>query len=174
MRRALFVLACAALCSGPLPAEAASKTYTDSTFFYSVDYPESWRVRHVSKVTVIASPRESEEDRFSENVEIVAEDLSRQPENITLLDYYRKAVASGTRLLQDFKVLEEAQTVWADRDAVANLYTMTDKGERFKRKTYTFMAGKTAYVLTYTAMAADYDDYLAKAERIMRSIRVSP
>ena len=35
-------------------------------------------------------------------------------------------------------------------------------------------ADKTAYVLTYTAANADFDEYLPAAERIMRSIRISP
>ena len=155
-------------------AAAETKTYTDKFFLYSVDYPQDWKVKHISKFTVITSPFESKEDRFAENVEIVAEDVSQVPGGVNLFEYYRKSSGGAADLLPDFKLLEEAQTVWNGREAIVNLYTMTHKGERFKRKAYTFLIDKTAYVLTYTAKLSDFEAYLAPAERIIRSIRVSP
>jgi hypothetical protein len=150
------------------------KTFTHDYFLYSVDYPETWRIKQVGSVTAVLSPHESKEDKFAENVEIVAEDLSKIPGGVTLFDYYRKAVGGAQHMLPGFKLLEEAQTVWRENPAVVNLYTMSDKGEVFKRKAYTFMSGETAYVLTYTARRAEFDEYLPAAERIMASIRVSP
>ena len=153
---------------------AGYKTYTNTYFLYSVDYPESWRVKELSKTAIISSPFESKQDAFAENVEIVAEDLSRVPAQPTLIDYYRKAVGGAGRLLPGFKLLEEAQTVWMGRNAVVNLYTMTDKGKTFRRRALTFMAGHTVYVMTYSAVDSEYDTYLPQAERIMKSIQVSP
>ena len=172
-RRCLAVVGAAVICFSALSAAAeAAKIYTDPVFLYSIYYPESWRLKRIGKYAVLVSPLESKEDRFAENISVVAEDLSKLPQNVTLIDYYRQSV--GNAKLQDFKVLEEARTVWMGRDAITNLYTATEKGERFRCKTYTFMVGPIAYVLTYTAEYSGYETHLPVAERIMRSIRVSP
>lgn len=155
-------------------AADTNKTYTNRYFLYSVDLPEAWRVRESGKVAAFYSPLESEEDKFADNVQIVAEDLSKIPASVSLVDYHRKGVANAGKFLNDFKVLEEASTRWLDRETIVMLYTATMKGERFKFKDYKFMAGKTAYVLTFCATTADFDTYLPAAERLMRSIRVSP
>jgi hypothetical protein len=83
-------------------------------------------------------------------------------------------VATAQKILTDFKLLEEAQTRWLGRDTIIMLYTATIRGEYFKFKDYKFMVNQTAYVLTYCATTASFDAYLPAAERLMRSIRVSP
>ena len=141
---------------------------------YALDYPEDWRLKEVGKATSISAPFESKEDLFAENVQIVAEDLSRSPVEVTLLDYHRAGLKNAEKYLADFKPLEEAQTQWLDRDTIVMLYSMTVRGEKFRCKDYKFMVGKTFYVLTYYAVALDFEKYLPAAERIMKSIRVSP
>ena len=158
-----------------MPAWAMGyKTFTHPIFLYAVDYPESWQAREVGKAVTLSAPRESERDKFSENVQIVAEDLSKAPLEIGLIEYHRAGLKSAEKFLTGFKALEEARTQWLDRDTIVMLYTAQVRGELFKFKDYKFMIGKTAYVLTYTARAADFDTYLAAAENVMRSIRVSP
>jgi len=139
-----------------------------------VDYPEDWRIKEVGKAVSVSSPFESKDDRFAENVQIVAENLSQSPADITLIDYHRAGLKNAEKFLTDFKALEEAQTRWLDRDAVVMLYSMTIRGEKFRCKDYKFAVGKTFYVLTYYAMEEDFDKYLPAAEGIMKSIRVSP
>ena len=171
MRKALLLLL---LALAAMPAWAASsKSYTNPEFLYAVDYPETWHLRELGKAVTISSPKESELDKFSENVQIVAEDLRAFPD-VTLMDYHKKGSENARKFLTDFRSLEEARTEWLDRETVVMLYTATVHGERYKFKDYKFMLGRTAYVLTYTAREADFDSYLTQAENIMRSLRVSP
>ncbi len=150
------------------------KTYTHPLFLYAVDYPENWRLKEVGKAISVSSPFESKEDKFAENVQIVAEDLSRSPAEVTLLEYHRAGLKNAEKFLADFKPLEEAQTRWLEHDAIVMLYSMTLRGEKFRCKDYKFLAGKTFYVLTYYATELDFEKYLPAAENIMKSIRVSP
>lgn len=149
------------------------KTYTDKEHLYSVDCPADWRIKKISKVCTFFSPLESKEDKFAENVNIVVEDLEDVP-GVTLIDYHRKGMASARNLLQNFEVLEEAQTQFMGHEAIAVIYTMKDRGVTFKIKAYTFFVSKKIYVLNYNATLLDHDRYLKTAETIMRSIRVSP
>jgi hypothetical protein len=172
--RAAAVFFLAFLTTAPVFSQQPIKTYTDKNFFYSIDYPETWKLTSIAKAVVIRSPRQSDADDFSENVHIVAEDLEDAGTHVELIDYYRQGMGSASRTQSDFKVLEEARTVWLDRDTIVSLYTMTNKGRTFKCKVYTFMAGKMVYVLTYTAADADFETHLSTSEAIMRSIQVSP
>jgi len=158
----------------PVHAVEAVKTYTNRYSFYAVEYPETWRAKETGKATAFYSPRKSKEDKFSENVQIVVEDLSQVPGNVSVVDYHRKGVGAAQKLLSDFRALEEVRTQWSGRDTIVMLYSATMRGERFKFKDYKFMVDRTAYVLTYCATAADFDTYLPAAERLIRSLRVSP
>lgn len=150
------------------------KTFTHPDFLYAVDYPDAWRVREVGRAVSFSAPAESETDKFSENVQVVVEDLSALSHEVSLVDYHRAGIANGRKFLADFRPLEEARTQWLGRETLVMLYSATVRGERFKFKDYKFMVGKEAYVLTYTARLADFDAHLSEAESIMRSIRVSP
>ena len=153
---------------------AGHKTYTNPAFLYAVDYPEDWRIKEVGKAVSISSPFESKDDKFAENVQIVAEDLSHAPIEVGLIDYHRAGLKNAEKFLTDFKPLEEARTQWLGHDAIVMLYSMTLRGEKFRCKDYKFESGKTFYVLTYYAAELDFEKYLPAAERIMKSIRVSP
>ena len=155
------------------PVWAATQTYTNTRFLYSVDYPDAWRVKEIAGSAHFLSPFESKEDKFAENVTVSVEYLGGLPE-VTLLDYHQKAIREAPDRLQDFKVLEEARTEFLGFEAVAVLYTATVKGRPFKFKDYKFMIGKDVYVLTYTALSDDFDKYLRAAEKVMHSLRVSP
>ncbi len=163
------------LALSPAMALAAEhKTYTHPTFLYAVDYPVSWKVREMGKAATFSAPLESKDDRFAENVQVVAEDLSDLPGELSLFDYHRKGVENAGKFLTDFKPLEEARTDWLGRETLVMLYSATVRGERFRFKDYKFFVGKTAYVLTFTAREADFDAFLPQAEGVMRTIRVSP
>ncbi len=155
-------------------AAEGMKTHTNRYFLYSVDYPETWRAKDVGKVSAFYSPRESESDKFSENVQIVVEDLSKVPGDVSLVDYHRKGVASAQKFLTDFKALEEVTIQWLGRDTIVMKYSATMHGQSFMFKDYKFLIDRTAHVLTYSATAADFDTYLPTADRLIRSLRVSP
>ncbi len=157
----------------PQALAAGKKTYTSVRYLYSIAYPADWRVKELGKVTMFLSGLESREDRFAENVEVVVEDLSGQGD-VSLFDYHRKSIGSAPRLLKDFKVLEEAKTEFVGREAIAVLYTATVKEKKFRFKKYTLLVGQDAYSLTYTAQNEDFDKFLPVAEKIMRSLQVSP
>ena len=158
----------------PCRAAESTKIYTNRYFLYSVDHPETWRAKEAGKVSAFYSPLQSPEDKFAENVQIVVEDLSGVPAEVTLVDYHRKGVASAKKFLTDFKSLEEVTTQLDGRETIVMVYSAAMRGKNFKFKDYKFMIDRTAYVLTYTAQAADFDTYLPSAERLIRSLRASP
>jgi eukaryotic-like serine/threonine-protein kinase len=151
---------------------SAEKTYTHPHFFYAVDYPDGWTLKEIGKVALFMSPQ-TKEDKFSENVDIVAEDL-RKAGPVTLIDYHRAAVGRAPQTLQDFELVEETQVTLAGHDAIQSLYIAVIKGEVFRFQSFTLLAGDTAYVLTYKGRKDDFDRFLPDAEKLMRSLRVSP
>ena len=156
------------------PVLAATQTYTNPSFLYAVDYPDSWRVKEIGRVASFLSPLESKEDKFSENVAVQVEDLSASPVPVSLLDYHRQTMSEAPKRLPEFKLLEEARTEFLGHEAIAMLYTAKVRERPFKFKDYKFLVGQEAYVLTYTALSDDFEKYLPAAEKVMHSLRVSP
>jgi uncharacterized protein len=81
------------------PAQAA-QTYTNGEFLYAVDYPDTWHVKEMGKAVMISAPRENKDDKFSENVQVVAEDLSEVPGGVTLIDYHKVGLKSAQKFLR--------------------------------------------------------------------------
>ena len=172
MKKKAAFLAALLLAAAPAPA-VEKTTYTSQRYLYSVDHPADWRVKEVSNATMFYSPFESRQDPFAEFVEVDVEDLS-QAAGVSLIDYHRKSTDNATRLLNDFKLLEEAKTEFIGHEAIAVLYTAVIKEKLFRFKKISLIVGTDAYSLTYTALSDDFDTYLPAAEKIMRSLQVSP
>lgn len=162
----LFSAACA--CAAP-----EKTTYTNPRYLYSVSYPPEWRVKEISKVTLFLAPLQSSQDKFAENVEVSVEDLSQAGE-VSLIDYHRRSIGKAAEMLKDFKLLEEAKTEFLGREAVAVLYTAVIKERLFRFKKMVFLAGTDAYAVTYSGLSEDFDEFLPAADKIMRSMQVSP
>ena len=156
-----------------LGAASEKLIYTNKNYLYSVDYPQEWRVKEVSNATMFYSPFESKEDKFAEFVEVDVEDLS-EAGDVSLIDYHRRSVGNATKVLKDFKLLEEAKTEFLGHEAVAVLYTALVRDRLFRFKKMVFLVGKDAYSVTYTGLNEDFDKYLPAAEKLMRSLQVSP
>ncbi len=171
MRRILAALLCLMIPAQAFAAE--KKTYTNKRYLYSVTYPADWHVKEVGGAAVFLSPLETPDDKFAENVEVNVEDLSEMGP-VSLIDYHRSSVGNASKLLKDFKLLEEAKTEFAGHDAVAVLYTAVIKEKLFRFKKIVFLVGTDAYSLTYNAFNEDFEKYLPAAERVMNSVQASP
>jgi eukaryotic-like serine/threonine-protein kinase len=165
----LAALAVLLLVSSPCFAE---KTYTNPFFLYAIDYPDGWKLKEIGKVALFMSPQ-TKEDKFSENVDVVAEDL-RAAGKVSLIDYHRTAIGKAPQTLQDFELVEETQVTLAGHAAIQSMYIAVVHGEVFRFRSYTVLAGETAYVLTYKGRKDDFDRFLPEAEKLIQSLRVSP
>ncbi|MBN2288338.1 MAG: hypothetical protein JXQ83_03325 [Candidatus Glassbacteria bacterium] len=143
-------------------------TYTDEKNGYRVDYKPGWEMQQVDISMVFLSPKEGEDDRFQEAVNVVVQDLNSMPmtlEELTnhMKDYLHKAnatiVESGKRSLGGS---EGYLLVVSGKQGEMELKMM---------QVYTIAGGK-AYIVTYTAETDKYDQYFKDAEIMFGSFEM--
>jgi hypothetical protein len=166
----LFALALAPV-SSAAAAEPVQAVYDSAAFGLRAEYPATWKVVEgvMGTAVVFASPLDAGGDRFSENVNIVIEDLADHP-GMTLGKYVATAEAKLAVYLKEFSLKDRRDATLAGRPAQVIEYTGR-QGEFFVHvlQTIALVNGK-AYQVTFVGEEDNYARYLPAAKRIMDSV----
>jgi hypothetical protein len=122
----------------------------------------------------ILSPLEGDKDKFQENVNIVVQDLGGQ--EITTEQYAEVTKQSLGQVITDLKIASGDLVLADDGSEVYLLeYSGVQAGSDVLnwKQAFTISGGK-AYILTYTAEAANADAFAEEVEAIADSWIVNP
>ncbi len=161
----------------------ALRTYTNTAFNLTVQYPPTWgvmelktnpmtEVQRSSPVAVILSPLENESDKFQEKMLIGVQNLL--PSRITLQDY-TKSNLNSYRNQSDIKILESSPTTLGGQPAHRIVYTDDSvKGNKLKNiQVWTVINNSKAYVITFASEDSKFADYLLEAINILSLFRIT-
>ena len=154
-----------------LNAFGGSKIYKSPFFGFTAEYPESWNASDVSGIVFFRSPQKSLTDTFSENVNIVVEDISQNP--MSLVQYADNSVMTATEALPHFRLLQRGRAKIGAIDALYYVFSSQQGDWLLKHKVYMFIVNGLAYNITYTAEEHSYDVHLLEAEAIMHSFKIT-
>ena len=153
---------------------AQNKDYaTYETSDFSIHYPADWRVEDKeTKGTRVFffSPLESADDHFSENINIITQDISDHP--MTLKEYTDLSLQQIKTLATNGKLIE-SKTIQTPNGETQRLVYKADQGQfhlEFEQL-YIIQKGKV-YLITYTAEVKSFKKYLAKANEVLESFRI--
>jgi hypothetical protein len=139
---------------------------------YSVQYPSTWELDQSGKMGTsffIFSALESEQDKFSENINLLIQDLTGK--NIDLNKYTEisegqiKTLAINSNLIESKR--EKKETEYHKI-----IYTADQGNFRLKFEQYYWVIANKAYVLTFTCEQARFDAFKATGERILNSFKL--
>ena len=148
--------------------------YKDENQGFSIQYPASWEASTKVEGTAVIflSPSEGALDIFRENVNVVIQDLSKNPVDIkeyseTALKQLESAFDTG------FQIVESGEARLAKTPAYHVVYLVKSKDIELKIMHVWTVIGLKAYQLTYTALSNKYDENLGKVEKMINSFAVS-
>jgi len=149
--------------------ETAWKTNTEAGI--SIKCPEDWTNQKglMGTTIFVASPLESEKDGFSENVNLVVEDL--QGMEIGIEEYAEFTKAQIEALITNSKILKAEKITFQEKDAYTMEYTGQQGQYKLHWKQIYFIKKGKAYILTYTAEGDKFAKYLPTADRIIQSFK---
>lgn len=160
------------------PANAVLKTenfavYENQTYSFKMEYPSTWKAAEGAAGAIVAflSPLESKEDFFSENVNVLAEDLSAHP-TLTVEGYAELGIAKLPMFITDFKLIGTRKHTLSGLPTQIIEYTGRQGVFQIHILQAMTIANKKAYVLTFTAEEANYERYLPAAKRIIESLAI--
>lgn len=149
------------------------KTYHNKAGGFSIRYPAawSWEENKGGAAVIFFSPKDNELDFFKESVNVVVQNITDNPMN--LKDYSEQAIKQMEVVFEEnFIVLESGPTFIAGRPAYKLIFIGKGSDTELKYMSVWTLEGLTAYQITYTALASQYDRYIGEMKRMVNSFRV--
>lgn len=141
---------------------------------YSLQYPKSWRVdtsRNLGPELFVFAPLEDEKDKFSENVNVLVQDLTGH--TIDLEKYKQITDKQVADLATDGKIFESSILKTGKGEFYRIIYTMTQGKFRIKITSLCFINNDKAYLVTFSSELDKYDKYKKVAEEILNSFSLT-
>ena len=124
----------------------------------------------MGSVAAFLSPQESASDIFQENLNLIVQDLSTQP--MTLQEYTELSVGQVEQFITDARILDSSATTLDGNSAHKLVYTGKQGQYSLKWMQVWTVIDNTAYVLSYTAEANKYNDFLDTAQEMVNSFEI--
>ncbi len=150
-----------------------NREYENPANEIKIKYPENWVRQDIEnaitqEVVTFISHKQSNADKFTENVTIRVEDLVKP---LTLEEYTNLLIKEIKNNQPDAKI-EPTPTTLANKPANQLVSTITDGKNHLKSlQVFTLKADK-AYVIIYTAKLDNYDKYIHTAESMIKSFDI--
>ncbi len=142
---------------------------------YEISHPSSWIKQQKGTAFFFLSQKENEKDLFQENVNVMVQDLSKQPmtlEDYTNLTKQQVKQAFGSSAIVSIKGLNFAGQQAKEMVYIMPKNPMQGRNLNLKLRQVWFIKGNKAYLITYTAESSEYDNYLETAEGIFDSFKL--
>ena len=117
------------------------------------------------------SPQENDLDFFKESVNVVVQDISGNPLN--LKEYSQLAIEQMKVVFGDNMVIfESAPTFFADQSGYKLIFVGKGPETDLRYMSVWTIKGLTAYQVTYTALNSQYERYISKVKKMLKSFRI--
>lgn len=140
---------------------------------YSVQYPEEWRLDQSGQMNtkfMLFSPITGADDSFSENVNLIIEDLTGH--NISLDQYVELSENQLKSVLENVNIVSSETITGDDMEFHKVVFTGAQGAFNLKFTQHYYIYSNKAFVLTLTCEANQYDNYKNIGEKICNSFRV--
>lgn len=139
------------------------QTYENATHKLSIKYPKDWTKKEESNIIVGFM------STGTANVNLVTEDMSKNP-TMKVDEYLKLSLPNIEKEFKEFKLLENTPLTLGNVKAQKIIYTANVEGMNLKFMQVLTIINQKAYVLTYTALADEYDKNLETANKIFGSL----
>jgi serine/threonine-protein kinase len=120
---------------------------------------------------IIFSPSENENDKFSENVNGLIQNLRGQ--DIDLGKYKEITDKQLTEMVTDCKVFESSIIKDGNKEYFRTIYSMTQGKLKLKITSICFIKNEKAYLLTFSAEFDKYEQYKKVGDEILSSFSLT-
>ncbi len=167
MVRKIFSLLILLLLTIPTAIAQTDDWEVYETSNYRIEYPPNWEldttgIMHTSFI-ILSEPEPN--DRFQENVNLLIQDVSGKSLDldgfVELTEQQVRNTLPGSTLIESERVRQSGLL------SQRLTYIGNMNGSTMKVTQYCWVITGKAYILTYTAQRANYEDYIDIAEKIM-------
>ena len=152
--------------------ESMMSHYSNPGLRLELRYPSDWTKNEgvAGSVATFLAHKEAGKDSFSENVNVLVQDLSKQPMN--LAEYTDFSVNQLKQMVHEIQIekIEDAQL--GGQPAKRIVYSGKDtEGKMMKYVQMWTIKDKKVYLIGYTAELLHFDKYASQAQEMMESFK---
>ena len=139
----------------------------------TINYPSDWEVNEdqLDIVVVFLSPLENEDDRYQEKVNLVVMDLTSEP--MTLQEFTQISQQEINLIITDAKINSLTDIVISGEPAKKIDYQGKQEQKDYHWRQVWLIKNDHVYLLTYSAVDADYEKYLPLVQEIFDSLQIN-
>ena len=141
---------------------------------YTIGYPSDWTLQESGVVGIsfaIMSPLTSTQDKFSENVNLLIQDLSGQ--NVKLDQFIEVSERQIESLMTDGHLIKSTRSESDGLSFHKLLYTGKQGVFDLKIQQYCWIENEQAYVLSLTSEEEQFDSIISLGEGILNSFKLT-
>jgi serine/threonine-protein kinase len=165
----MLVVACGGETAANTPSGFTRQVDVDG--HCSIAFPDAWQVKKQTMGMALLglAAREGESDQFTENVNVVTEQI---PEDMGLDEYTRRSLKHARKILTDFEQLDRQHKQIGSREVVFVEFKHR-MGQISIHASQTYVVGEgRAYVITCSAEPAQYEKYRDRFEKVVGSFAI--
>lgn len=150
---------------------ATAQTNTLSRPTYSIKYPSPWQIEGTAdakQFTLKAAPDSGVVDNFIENLNLVIYDLTSPMNAQQYADFSKTTLPQK---IKNFVILENAKGSLG-KDSWYMVFKGVQFGKRLQWKQYYIVKGSKVHILTFTAEAIRYKQYLKTVNNLMAAYSI--
>lgn len=148
----------------------AQQTYHNEKYGFSIQPPSGWTVDESGLMgTAVIFIGPTKED-FTVNINILVEDA----QGMTLDEYISASKPQLSQILTNYQLVSEGSKVIGGLDTYALVYTHTMGVFDLEVKQVALLEDDKAYVITFTALQSNYDEYLPAFEASVETFKIEP
>lgn len=153
--------------------QIAFSLYENYSLGFRVDYPQNWSKQNrddfLATGSVFFSPLENDADQFKEQVSVLVENLVTD----LPLSEYTELSLSEIKQLSDPNIGKAQVVAMGANEGRQIVYQGEENGSPVKRMQTWSVNGNRAYVITYTALPENFNDYLPTVEKMIQSFETT-
>ncbi len=140
---------------------------------YLIQYPSKWEIVKGRKLPLNAfySPKESTEDKFQENVNVLIQSLAEEP-GVDLNKFSEISLEQIKTMLTNSNIEENKRIKNTTQEYQKMIYNGDQGIFHLKFEQYFFVSNGQAYVLTCTSEQDKFDNYKETGENILNSFKL--
>jgi len=134
-----------------LGQEGPYLTYNNYEYGFSIDYPTSWdKDKEINPYAIISflAPLEDTSDDFTENLNIMIDDISSSP--MTLEEYSSLSLEQISKMYNDLEIIDDSDTYIGKYPARRLIYTTKQGVYNIKYTQIFTILDDQSYILTFT------------------------
>ncbi len=142
---------------------------------YKIEYPSNWYLSQKGEMGTkffLFTKLESKTDAFSENINLIVQDLSSY-NNINLDKYTEISEKQIGDMISNSKIIESNRIKREGLEFHKIIYTGIQGKLTLKFLQYYFVNKEKAYVLTFSAEKNTFSKYIETAEKILNSFKIT-